>query len=168
MRRPPEGRLHNEGMTIKEALLAGKVPVGGADVAIGATYREVFEAIAGFPEDPEYRWEEPDGPGERFVMTAPFLGFRASRIEFMFVGGKLRMTSSDDPDDIADGMNHDVSMKRVTELIAHWTKLLGKPTRTFKDWSATWVFGGIELVVFYETRTPSVGMVVRKAIPWPP
>lgn len=155
-------------MGIKDALGAGRVPVGGAEVAIGASYRDVFAAIKGFPEDPAYRWNEPDGDGERFVMTAPFLGFRASRIEFMFVGGKLRQVRSEDPDDIADGMNHDVSLKRVHELHAHWTKQLGKPTRTFQDWSATWVFGGIELVVFYETRTPSVGMVVRKTIPLPP
>lgn len=149
-------------------LRSGRIPVGGVAISPGAAFDSVFSTLPQFPETPAHSWREPDGPGDRFDYRARFLGYPASPLEFVFVAGRLDRILSSDPEDVADGWNDAASAKRVDALTEDWTRRLGPPTRTFRagsDRSATWRFGEMEMSVFYETRTPSVGFCARRALP---
>lgn len=142
--------------------------MGGSCVEIGSTYAAVYRTLAGFPEEPAHQWREQGGiSGERYDFDASFLGYpHPHGIEFVFKNGRLVRIESSDPEGIATGIEPN-SKERVDELRAEWAERLGPATESHdfgeNDRVSRWRVGPLDLIVYLESRTPSLGIAVQEA-----
>lgn len=142
--------------------------MSGSCVEIGSTYAAVYRTLAGFPEEPTHQWREQGGiSGECYHFDASFLGYpHARRIEFVFKSGRLVRIESGDPEGIATGIERN-SKERVDELRAEWAERLGPATESHdfgeNDRASRWRLGPLDLIVYLESRTPSLGIAVQEA-----
>jgi hypothetical protein len=148
-----------------EALKLGRFIAGGAELAPGMPYAEVFKRVPGFPERPRTSWElDGGGYGEAFAWSGDFLDLKGVPTDWIFHRGVLQQATATDLEDV--GYDNDAARRRVETLIAAWTARLGPPTKTFglegrMERSSTWTLPGLAFLAFFETRTPSVGYCVK-------
>ena len=147
------------------ALKRGRFTAGGAELAPGMTYAEVFKLVPGFPERPRTCWElDGGGTGEAFAWKGDFLDLKGVPVDWMFHRGALHQANATDLEDV--GYDNDAARRRVETLIAAWTERLGPPASAFglqgrMERSSTWTFPGLQFLAFFETRSPSVGYCVK-------
>lgn len=156
--------------TVTQALQSGWIPLGEAKLRLGSTIADAAQALGIDPEKPAYGWREVGGEeGRRWTVNCGFLWSSPppGGVELIFHDDRLTQVAGGDAAWQFSGTSWN-DYSQASEIRNYWRSRkelqarLGAPRhsdeRSDSLLVASWVQGGFELSLCFESRTPSLSI----------
>jgi hypothetical protein len=163
---------------VLEALREGWISPGTSRLRLGTTIRDAECALGLDPEKPERRWREPGGAeGARWRVAGGLLWSPpgAGSVELVFLDDALqRVSGGGDASWESSGtswadFDPAVEIRNYRKGRKDLEARLGKPDRVTETGesllASTWLVGGMELTLCWESRTPSLSISLSRVMP---